>query len=282
MKRPMLYILIIIALLLFTSLWGFYISIKTPKIISHITPSNYSMEYEELSFKTKDNLNLSAWFIANERDPESKTIILLHGYPADKGNILPIMRFLNEKYNLLLFDFRYLGSSEGKYTTIGAKEVEDLLAAIKFLKSRGIEEVGVWGLSMGGAVALMTAKEAPEIKAIMADSAYANLNLMSYELYRIPVLRYPLGYLTALWGKLFLGMDIRKTSPELAVKNLSIPILIFHSKADEVIPFKNAERLEEALKNNPKAEFWFVEKLTHEQHPKNYQDRVLDFFERNL
>ena len=35
-------------------------------------------------------------------------MILLHGYPADKGNILPVLAFLHADFNLLLFDFRYL------------------------------------------------------------------------------------------------------------------------------------------------------------------------------
>jgi dienelactone hydrolase len=38
---------------------------------------------------------------------------------------------------------------EGNYSTAGATEVEDLLAALRFLKGRGIKEVGVWGFSMG-------------------------------------------------------------------------------------------------------------------------------------
>lgn len=281
MKQVMSYVLIIVIFFLLASLWGFYISIKPPSIKSDIIPANYGLNYEEITFKTKDDLNLSGWFIPHE-EKEAKTIILLHGYPADKGDILPATRFLHEKYNLFLFDFRYLGASEGKYSTVGIKETEDLSAAIRFLKSRGINEVGVWGFSMGGAVALMTAPEAPEIKAIISDSAYASLELMSYELYRMPFIRYPLGWLTGVWSKLLLGIDVKKTSPKEAVKNLSIPILIIHSEEDKTIPFKNAEILQESLKGNPKAEFWFDGRVTHGQSAKDHQKIILDFFERNF
>lgn len=267
--------------LLFTSLLGFYISIKPPKITSDITPKDLGLDYEKVSFITSDGIKLIGWWLPN-KNPRAKTVVLLHGYPADKGNILPALSFLAEKYNLLLFDFRYLGESEGKYSTAGAKEVEDLLAAIKFLKSRGMNEVGIWGLSMGGAVALMTAPRAPEIKAIVSESSYARLDLMASKLYRIPLINYPLAKLTLLWAKLFLGINAREASPVASVKTLNTPVLLIHSTNDEVISFRHAELLREALKNNPKTEFWFQENLVHGQLDKEYQKRIEGFFQRNL
>lgn len=266
--------------LLFTPFFGFYSSIKPSKIVSDITPKDFGLDYEEVSFTTSDNIPLIGWWIPN-KTLEAKTIILLHGYPADKGNILPILSFLAEKYNLFLFDFRYLGQSGGSYSTAGAKETADLTAAIQYLKMRGIDEVGVWGLSMGGAVALMTASEMPEIKAVVSESTYASLDLMSRELYRIPLLKYPFAYLTGVYAKIFLGIDLKKVSPSESAEKLQIPILIVHSKNDEVIPFKNAILIQEALKNNSKAEFWFKENLIHGQFGEEYKKRIEDFFERN-
>lgn len=271
----------LVLFLLFTSLWGFYISIKPSKIVSSVTPKDLGLEYEDVTFTTSDGVKLSGWWIPAET-PEAKTIVLLHGYPADKGDILPALSLLNEKYNLFLFDFRYLGQSEGKYSTAGAKETDDLSAAISFLKSRGINEVGVYGFSLGGAVALMTAPKVPEIKAIVSESSYARLDLMALELYRIPILRYPLAYLTGIWVKLFLEIDIKNISPIKSAQNLKIPILIIHSKNDEVIPFKNALLLWESLKNNPRAEFWFEENLTHGQLGREYEKRIEIFFLKNL
>ncbi|PCI19715.1 hypothetical protein COB64_03315 [Candidatus Wolfebacteria bacterium] len=299
--------LALVLFFLFTSLWGFYISIRPPKFTSTITPGDLGLDFEEVSFVTKDGIRLRGWFILrqdsgqvplqteevpidkidrgstiSQGDIGTKTIILLHGYPADKGNILPTMSFLNQTYNLFLFDFRYLGQSGGTYTTIGARETEDLKAAIHYLKSRDIEEVGVWGFSLGGAVALMTAQGAPEIKAIVSESSYASLALLAPELYRIPILRYPLGYLSGLWAKLFLGINTKKVSPAAAAKNLTIPVLVIHSKKDDVIPFSHAVRLQESLEDNSKAEFWFQENLRHGEFDAEYQARILDFFKRNF
>jgi len=278
-----LFIISTSAFLLFTSLWGFYISIRPSKIVSTITPNELGLAYDDVTLKTKDGLALSGWFIPSKNNHAgAKTIILLHGYPADKGDILPGLVFLNKKYNLFLFDFRYLGHSEGSYSTAGAKETYDLVSAMDYLKSRGINEVGVWGFSMGGAVALMSLGQIPEIKAVVSEASYARLDLMARELYRLPLFNYPLAWLTEIWAKLFIGIDINMISPEEAVKTTQIPILIIHSKNDEVIPFENALLLQNAFKNNPRAEFWFQENLVHGQFDEAYQKKVGDFFLNNL
>ncbi len=106
--------------------------------------------------------------------------------------------------------------------------------------------------------------------------------MMVTELYQIPILKYPLAYLTGLWAKIFLEIDLKKVSPATAVKDLTIPILIIHSENDEVIPFENALRIQEALKDNPQAEFWFQENIIHGQFGDEYQKRIENFFKRNL
>jgi dipeptidyl aminopeptidase/acylaminoacyl peptidase len=274
-------VLIVLAFLIFISAWGFYVSIRPPKIHSSITPRDLRMEYENVSFKTADGLTLRGWHIPAKK-PNDQTVILLHGYPADKGNILPPMAFLHDDFNLLLFDFRYLGASEGSYSTAGVKEVEDLLAAIQFLKTRAITEVGVWGFSMGGAVALMAIDKAPEIRAVVAESSYASLAEMALQLFRVPLINYPIAYLISLWAKLILGIDLRDASPAERIRNSAIPILITHSSADDVIPFSQAKSLQQALANNPRAEFWFSEEFAHGQLDANYQSRVRNFFKGNL
>jgi dipeptidyl aminopeptidase/acylaminoacyl peptidase len=274
-------VFIVFCFLVIASLWGFYSSIRPPKFISSLTPRDLKMAYEAVSFRTGDALMLRGWYIPAAQTSE-KNVILLHGYPADKGNILPALAFLHEDFNLLLFDFRYLGESEGSYSTAGAKEVEDLLAAVRFLKSRGIKEVGVWGFSMGGAVALMAIEKAPEIRAVISESSYASLAQMTLQLFPIPLLNYPIAYLVSFWAKLFLGINLSEVSPVESARTATIPILLIHSSADAVIPFSHARQLQEALANNASAEFWFNEGFAHGQLHSDYETRVKNFFNKNL
>lgn len=282
MVKKMLHIILsILGMCILLSLWGFYSAIRPFKITSPLTPAYFNIPYQNVSFRTKDNILIRGWFIKNKH-PHAKTLILLHGYPADKSNILPSTIFLHHTYHLLYIDFRYLGESGGTFTTIGKNEILDLLAAIQYLHTQNIHEVGIWGFSLGGAVALMTAPFAPEIKAIVSDSSYARLDWLSYDYYRIPLLKYLLGELTRLWSLLFLHDDIKAVSPAIAATKLRIPILLIHSKDDEVVSFDHALLLQQASKENPLLKTYFIDQLAHGQHSENYQKILQQFFNAEL
>ena len=269
------------AFFIFFSLFGFYWAIRPVKLSSAVTPKDFGIPYENISFRTSDNIRIHGWFIPSSTSTK-KTVILLHGYPANKNDILPAMIFLHSKFNLLLFDFRYFGESEGYYSTAGIKEVNDLLAAIQYLKSRDIDEAGIWGFSMGAAVALMTAPKTSAIKAIVAESPYARLDWMTYDYYRLPLLQYPLGELTRLWGILFFGYDLKRISPANSARDLTIPILLIHSKQDTVVPYKHGELLQEEMKNNPNLQVILLENIKHGQSVLNHKKIIMEFFEKNL
>ncbi|MHB1221659.1 MAG: alpha/beta hydrolase [Gammaproteobacteria bacterium] len=267
--------------ILLISLWGFYFSIRPIRIISPTTPKDFGIAYEAIEFKTADNILIKGWFIPSEH-PHAKTIILLHGYPADKGDILPSRIFLHKKYNLLFLDFRYLGESQGRYSTLGKNEALDLRAALDYLNKRGIHSVGVWGLSLGAAVALLSAPEAPEIKAIVAESSFARLDWLAYNYYQIPGLDYIIGNLLGFWAKMFITTDIKTVQPVKAVKQLNIPLLLIYSKADQVITYKHALLMQEATQSNANVEFIIVNDAPHGKPIENYQEKITDFFDTNL
>jgi fermentation-respiration switch protein FrsA (DUF1100 family) len=105
---------------------------------------------------------------------------------------------------------------------------------------------------------------------------------MALQFFKVRLINYPIAYLIGLWAKLFLGIDLRDASPAQRIRNSTIPILITHSSADAVIPFSQAKSLQQALVNNPRAEFWFSEEFAHGQLNADYQARVKNFFQRNL
>lgn len=273
MKNTLISLLIFLFLF---SILGFFLAIRPFRIISSNTPETYGISYEKITFQTKDKLTLHGWFIPN-KNPHAKTIILMHGYPADKGNILPATLFLHKSYNLLYFDFRYLGESDGHYSTLGKNEVVDLFAAIHYLHTRHIDEVGVWGFSMGGAVGLLTAPLVPEIKAMVIESGYARLDWMAYQYYRIPLFKYLLGELTRLWAWLFFGFDIKNVCPACSAEKISIPVLLIYSTKDQVVDYDNLLLIKKALKNNPNVEIVITDKQ-HGEHIKSYSSIVEKFF----
>ncbi len=276
--KTLKFVLIIFVFVTLLSLWVFYLAVRPIKIVSDVTPAQFGIPFETVSFQTRDNVTIKGWFIPN-KNPHAKTIILLHGYPADKGNILPSRLFLHQKYHLLFIDFRYLGESGGWHSTLGKDEVYDLQAALHFLRQRDIHEVGVWGLSVGGAVALMTAPDAPEIKGIVAESSYARLDLLAGQHYPIPGLSYIIGHYLRWWGQLFLKTDIRTIQPAQSAASLTIPLLLIYSKNDKVISWQHVELMQEAVKNKTNVQFIIQEHAMHGEPPDNYQQVISTFFD---
>ncbi|MBI2659543.1 alpha/beta fold hydrolase [Candidatus Woesearchaeota archaeon] len=274
-------ILFVALLLILFSLLIFFMSIKPMKIITNLEPSDFGLEYEEINFKSTDGIKLSGWLIPNNNT--KATIIVMHGYPADKANLLGIAEFLASDFNVFLFDFRSFGKSEGSYTTAGHLERNDLLGAIEYLENeKNITKVGLYGFSLGGAVALMVSHK--NVKAIVTDSAYAKLSHMVQHMYGIFfIFKYPLAYLTKLYGLLFLGINIDDASPVGSIKNIKIPILLIHAEKDSQIPVSEAYLLHDA---NNKTELWIVKGadhgMAHSINPEKYEKRVIGFFKENL
>jgi len=287
----LIYIAIFVLCFIGVSLWSFWLITHPPKIIIGTTPENYGLKHENVELETEDGLKLAAWFIPTSNLPASlaggqlstSALILTHGYPAEKADLLSLAKALSTKYSILLFDFRSFGPSEGKVSTLGKKELFDLGAALDWLENRGFKKIGIFGFSLGGAVAIMKAADDPGIAAIAAYAPFADLRLLGYDAYKnLWLLKYPLVELLSLWTKLFFDYDIAALSPEKAAAKLRIPIFLFHQKKDAQIPFEHALRLQKALSKNPNAVFDFPETGSHGDFPFDFGETLLDFFGKSL
>ncbi|MDP6547577.1 MAG: alpha/beta hydrolase [Candidatus Woesearchaeota archaeon] len=279
-RNTILILLYIVLFIIIFSFFTFYMSIRPGKWPAHFTPEILDLEYENVAFKSSDGLKLKGWFLPGKGN---NTIIVMHGYPTNKADVLPFSMFLLEKFNVFLFDFRSFGESEGKYTTAGFKEVNDLDGAVSYLKTReDTGNIGALGFSLGGAVAIMNKNE--NIDAIVSDSAYSNLNNMIESMYRnFYFLKPPFVLLTRIYSKLFFGIDIKDVSPATDIKKKNKSIFIIHGKKDRQIDANEAQILYNA---NKKTELWIVENAGHGQtyalNKEEYENRVLGFFEKNL
>jgi len=256
----------------------FFSSIRPPRFVSPWTPADFGLAYQDVTLRTRDGVGLSAWYIP--APGSDKAVILCHGYPADKGNILGLARILHPAYNLLFFDFRAMGKSGGKVTTVGFRETGDLEAAADYLELRGIRKIGVYGFSMGGAVALMA--DDPRIAAVVSESAFAGLDLIIDGIYRkFGFCRYPFIAATRLYARIFLGVDVSKVSPAAAIARRRIPICIIHSERDSQVPAAHARLLHEA---NPAALLWIISGVDHGENldQQEYRDRIRRFFADHL
>ncbi len=138
------------------------------------SPSNYGLTAEAAEFQSGDGLTLRGWYIPAE--DSVKTIIVCSGANGSLDADVHVAPWLHEAgFNVLLFNWRAHGQSEGEVVTLGFNERYDLIAAVQFAKAQGAERIGVLGFSMGGTVAIDTAAVYEDINAIVADSPFVTI-----------------------------------------------------------------------------------------------------------
>ncbi|AUG57143.1 MAG TPA: alpha/beta hydrolase [Ruminiclostridium sp.] len=294
---PKKLILVVILLITLTALIISIISIKTAMTLTKperselpVFSANIVPEYDSISFRDINNeVTLKGWFFIS---PESnKTIILAHGYgsnrlPFGEDTIGLIKSFLNEGYNLMTFDFRNSGESEGDVTSVGYFEKSDLLGAIEYAKKRGSDEIVLLGFSMGASTAILAAAESQDVDAVIADSPFSDLT--SYLDENLSVwsnLPSFFNKTTLFTMKLLTGVDTKDVSPVNEIgKIYPRPVLLIHSTDDELIPVKHSYILKEASGDN--VELWETSGASHiktyKEYPDEYIKKVLDFINNSI
>lgn len=254
--------------------------------IKSITPRDYGLSYTNIRFHTYKGLMIKGWYI------EGKTkdcILLAPGKGSNRWDVLQYAPFLHQAgYSVLLFDPQGTGLSQGQKYGFGYFESRDLIKAIDYLKSsHQTEDIGILGRSAGATAAILASLDDPRIKAIVADSAFANLKKASasYKRYGQDLIFQILFPIYTVCAKMMLGVDVNaQTDLTNKIQDLNKPILFIHGRKDKVIHPSNSELLY-SLAPEPK-EIWLVSGADHvqaySQKPNLYRQKTLSFFEQHL
>lgn len=263
--------------------------VHPPRERSVDTPASRGIAFEEVAFLTGDGLRLSGWWMPS---PESRgTVVFLHGYTASKSQSLAVAPFLLDAgYSVLAFDFRAHGDSEGAYTTVGLVEAEDVRSAVAYLEGRADVDparIALFGWSMGAAAALNAARDLPEVRAVIADSGFARLDLLTGRslgsLTGLP--QWPFAPLTLAMAARMTGRDVGENAPEHSAHELQRPLLVIQGLLDSLArPDADGERLATAA--GEQAQLWLVPGAAHvdarREAPGEYEARVLAFLAASL
>lgn len=138
-------------------------------------PSDYGLRHEDVTFGTSDGLNLHGWWLPAENAPRG-VAVHFHGNAANVSAHVGLIEWLPRLgYHVLMFDYRGYGRSEGRVTRAGT--IRDGHAAVDYAaarpESRDLPLVA-YGQSLGGAVAVVVAAERPEVRAVVAESAFSS------------------------------------------------------------------------------------------------------------
>ena len=252
------------------------------------SPAGYGLDYEDIVFPSRDGLTLRGWFIPAV-SPRG-TVVFCHGHAGSMDPDLKYAPVFHDRgYNVLMFDFRAHGRSDGKLVSMGSLEQQDLLGAVDFLRRRGIDRVGVLGFSMGGRVAISTAPQTETIVAVVSDGGPATMleSVVAGSRERgLPgFLAIPVAWLTLWLAGQWVSCNLSDADAVYWVSRLAPRALfLIHGGRDPYVSTAAVEALFAAA-GEPK-ELWIVPRSGHREvddlQPDEYLERVIGFFDRYL
>jgi fermentation-respiration switch protein FrsA (DUF1100 family) len=194
------------------------------------TPENIGLTYQNVELITEDNIRLHGWFIPNNK--AKQTVLFFHGNAGNISHRLESIKIFNRlELNVFIIDYRGYGQSEGKITEKGT--YRDAEAAWNYLKNtQGISgsQTIIFGRSLGASIAAWLAgKHTPA--ALIIESGFTSVPSMGQRFY--PFL--PIRWLTHF-----------KYNTRQYVKNVACPVLVAHSRDDEIIPYDEGRAIFDA------------------------------------
>jgi Hydrolases of the alpha/beta superfamily len=204
--------------------------IPARKIVA--TPENLGLAYTPLRITTQDGIKIAGWYIPHSQS--AKTILFCHGNGGNisyRQNYISVLHQLG--FNLLLFDYRGYGESEGEPHEMGT--YYDAEAAWQYLlQEQGIlpQDIIIYGESLGGGVASYLAEQQSRaqirVGGLVLGSTFTSIPDRASELFPyLPV------HLLAKYRY-----------PTLErLPHITAPILVIHSPDDEIIPFPSWAKL---------------------------------------
>ncbi len=202
------------------------------------TPADRGLAWEPVLLETEDGLALDAWWLPHERPRGS--LLFLHG---NAGNISHRLDSLVQLHRLglsvLILDYRGYGRSEGRPSEAGL--ALDALAGWRWLREeadQAPEEVVLFGRSLGAAVAAELAEEreaqGERPAAVILESPFRSVPELAQRVYP---------FLPARWLARF------SHATESHVGGITAPLLVIHSRDDEIIPFAEGEAVYRAARD---------------------------------
>src|SRR5689334_1185142 len=151
--------------------------VVTPESFSRI--SGRAIKVTDETWTNADGRNARGWLLKGAEG--APAVVLLHRYGGDRSWLFNLGVKINEATNFTILWPDLRGHGENpliKSTSLGVREGDDLLAAIRYL--RGLktesqktlvgESLGVYGVELGAYSALKAARNEPQIKVLVLDS----------------------------------------------------------------------------------------------------------------
>ena len=255
-------------------------------------PTVATSTYEDVTFRTGDGLTLRGWYFPTRTD---RAAIIVHGKDGNRiggehHTIEKLADFLvADGYNVLIFDLRGNGDSDGDRFSLGYLERRDVAAAIEHLTGRGFREdrIALIGISMGAGTVLQSLPLHPNVGAVVADSSYVDARTIVTEDLQL-VAGVPSWFTPGvmLMSDLAFGLKGEQVRPvEVVRAHPERAFLFIHCAGDKLIDPHHAYELR-AASANPASDLWMAAACQHSwafnTYPTAYEARLHAFLESQI
>lgn len=215
-------------------------------------------QWKNVTLESRFGYSLQGTFIPHPVATD-KTLIFLHGFTENRLVGLQYRSmYLNAGFNLLLIDSRAHGESGGDSVTWGVYEQCDLDQWVGWVRQRFPKGmIGVHGMSMGAATALLHAEQNEtdrQVTFYIADSSFSDFLAMvsPHAQKRMETLKnIPLSYIWPYVNVMAYAKSrftFYQASPIRSVKYVRTPILFIHGEADKLVPVGMSQELYQAAR----------------------------------
>jgi uncharacterized protein len=226
---------------------GFFLPGKAGGVMEHrfiffpdqqliLTPADLRLPFREVRFSAADGVALHGWLIPGAAD--QPLVLFFHGNAGNISHRVENLALLHRLgLSVFIFDYRGYGLSEGQASEAGT--YADARGALHWLQGEGWppERTIYFGRSLGAAVAVQLALEAPPAGLVL-ETPFTSIAAMGRQ--HNPILYLLLGWtLNARYDSLSKIADIK------------VPLLVFQGDRDDIVPEKMARTLFERA-NEPK------------------------------
>ena len=239
----------------------------TPTENTGFYPNTKQLHQTVLNKQDGKMMDVYAYYVDQGSD---KTVMIHGGFRGNWNNGIVTEEyndFYKAGYNLLFVDSRATGNSGGDYVTYGQYESDDVLYWInQEVRERPSQKILLYGGSMGAATMMsVLAKDIPvNVKGIIENCGFASIDeqlRFTYSQTVVPALPPAIKNQLDIIGDqehedLFMGLlkqyyfdqemhlDPTAALPTIGMSG-SLPKLIIHGTADDVVPVSNAQKLYE-------------------------------------
>jgi alpha-beta hydrolase superfamily lysophospholipase len=220
-----------------------------PKFYKASTEAMPSFPFQNIRLHTQNGLAIHAWYsVVGEA---KGCVILMHGVTANKSYLVnEAEAFRRLGYNVLLFDFRGHGLSEGNTTTFGEDETAEVKAAFDFVRSKGVQKIILFGVSLGAVVAIKAVAEGiVQPDGLIAEMPFGSLqNHLKARAKMVGFPSQPFAFLVTFWMGVERGYNAFKHKATRYAAQVHCPVLLQCGNQD---PLVTQEEIESVYRNIP-------------------------------